>query len=102
MQYLGGREQQLREKMAKLEEELAMLRETVSALVARNIDAKPSRSDSSADGHRYKKPGRRNGHEGKARKKPDRIDTSVTIDRKECARCGSHLSRPTGSYERIV
>ncbi|MEM3065360.1 MAG: hypothetical protein QW177_08300 [Candidatus Nitrosotenuis sp.] len=61
-----------------------------------------SRDDSSAAGHYHKKPGRRNGHEGKARKRPDHIDANVTIDRKEYARCGSRLSRPTGSYERIA
>ncbi|MEM3065162.1 MAG: hypothetical protein QW177_07310 [Candidatus Nitrosotenuis sp.] len=61
-----------------------------------------SRDDSSAAGHHHKKPGRRNGHEGKTRKRPDHIDANVTVDKKECARCGSRLSRPTGSYQRIV
>ena len=50
----------LREENAKMREELLSLKMTVSAVVARSIDAKAD----TAGRKRYKKSGRRNGHEG--------------------------------------
>ncbi|MDE1862804.1 MAG: IS66 family transposase [Thaumarchaeota archaeon] len=92
---------QVREENRKLREELALLKETVTALVARNIDARPDRHYNTSK-RNHGRPGRKMGHEGSGRKKPDHIDAHVLVDRRECARCGIRLSRPTGSYERIV
>ncbi|MGI0101981.1 MAG: IS66 family transposase [Nitrosotalea sp.] len=68
--------------------------------MARNIDAKPDRQNNVKK--RNHKPGRKKGHEGKTRKKPDHIDARVVVDIKECSRCGSTLSKPTESYTRVV
>lgn len=91
----------VKEDYRQLKVKFTMLEETVAALVARNIDVKPDRDENAAGKHHHR-PGRRNGHDGTSRKRPDRVDAEVVIDRKECARCGLRLSKPTGSYERIV
>jgi hypothetical protein len=56
----------LRAEVAKLKEELLSLKTTVSAVVARGIDAKAS----SAGRMRYKRSGRREGHQGASRSGP--------------------------------
>ena len=89
----------LREENAKMREELLSLKMTVSAVVARSIDAKAD----TAGRKRYKKSGRRNGHEGASRVRPDRIDETVELDQSTCPRCGGVLSENhTDSYTRVV
>jgi transposase len=92
------------EENKQLHGELASLKATVSAVVARSIGAK---SDSSSSNSRGKKkqqpPGRKNGHEGKSRRKPLRIDARVELDQSTCPKCGGHLSEdPTDQYTRVV
>ncbi|MDG7025090.1 MAG: IS66 family transposase [Nitrososphaerota archaeon] len=87
-----------REENRVLRDELASLKTTVSAVVARSIDA---RADTPRK--RYKKPGRREGHQGAGRSRPERIDATVELDQSTCPRCGGLLSeKPTDSYTRMV
>ena len=90
---------QLKEENKKLREELASLKTTVSAVVARSIGAK-------ADSSNNKKsvpPGRKNGHEGKSRRKPKHIDARIELDQPTCPKCGGQLSKdPTDEYTRVV
>lgn len=89
----------LRAEIVKLKEELLSLKTTVSAVVARGIDAKAS----STDRRRYKKSGRREGHQGASRSRPERVDATVELDQSTCPRCGGLLSeKPTDSYTRVV
>ena len=99
---------QLRQRLSNVEEEnkqmreeLASLKTTVSAVVARDIRAK---ADSSSSNHNKRRPpGRKNGHEGKSRKKPAQIDARVELDQPTCPKCGGHLSHdPTDEYTRVV
>ena len=70
----------------------------MSAVVARSIDAKVSTGTK-----RYKKSGRREGHEGAGRARPERIDATVELDQSICPRCGGVLSENhTDSYTRVV
>jgi transposase len=79
--------------------ELLSLKTTVSAVVARGIDAKAS----STGRKRYKKSGRREGHQGASRSRPEHIDATVELDQSSCPRCGGVLSeKPTDSYSRVV
>ncbi len=55
----------------KLREELASLKTIVHAVIARSIDAK---SNMKKKRNKYRKSGRRNGHKGKSRRKPEHID----------------------------
>src|SRR5439155_16657279 len=88
----------LETEVAKLKEELLSLKTTVSAVVARSIDAKASNGRK-----RYKKSGRREGHQGASRARPDRVDATVELDQSICPRCGGVLSeKPTDSYNRVV
>ncbi len=86
-----------------LKEELASLKITVSAVVARGINTKPNTKKKSK-GKSNHKPGRKKGHEGKSRRKPEHIDVKVEIDQTLCSKCGiSSLSaEPTDSYTRVV
>ena len=63
---------ELEAENAKLRERLASLEVTVSAVVARGIDA---RADTAK--RRYKKPGRREGHQGASRARPEHVDATV-------------------------
>ena len=77
---LEGKYKLVVEESKQLHEEIASLRATVSAVVARGVGAKAnnSPSSSSSSNHKNKRPpGRKNGHEGKSRKKPLHIDASV-------------------------
>jgi transposase len=90
--------QMLKTENAKMREELASLKTTVSAVVARSVGAKAS-----IQTRRYKKAGRRSGHEGASRSRPERVDATVELDQSVCHRCGDVLSeRPTDSYTRVV
>src|SRR5713101_499812 len=77
---LASENKELREKLASLET-------TVSAVVARSIDAKADAGRS-----RWKKAGRRRGHEGASRSRPEHIDATVELDQSTCPRCGGVLS----------
>jgi transposase len=96
---------ELKKRLAALEtenrglrERLASLETTVHAVVARSIDAKADTAR-----RRYKKPGRREGHQGAARARPVKIDATVELDQQMCPRCGGILSENhTDSYTRVV
>jgi len=88
---------QLGEENRHLREEIAAIRDTVSALIARNINAKPDKRHSNT----IRKDSQSN-HSRKSRNKPTRVDSTITVDQKTCSRCGTHLSEPTDTYERIV
>ncbi len=91
MAALASENRELREKLASLET-------TVSAVVARSIDAKADTGRS-----RWKKAGRRRGHEGASRSRPEHIDATIELDQSICPRCGGVLSKNhTGSYTRVV
>ena len=88
----------LREENRELREKLSSLETTVSAVVARSIDA---RADTPRK--RYKKSGRSEGHQGSGRARPEHIDATVELDQPTCPRCGGVLSeRPTDTYDRVV
>jgi hypothetical protein len=80
-----------------MREEIAAIKEAVSALVARNINAKPDRRHNNT-----LKKDSQSKHARKSRNKPTRIDSTVTVDQKECNRCGNKLSEPTDTYTRLV
>lgn len=89
---------ELMEENRHLREELASLKVTVSAVTAKNINAKPNMVKK-----RYRKSGRRKGHEGKSRRKPEHVDAMVELDQQICPDCGGNeLSKATDSYTRIV
>jgi len=89
----------LNKENRQLREELTSLKTTVSAVVARGIGAKVHSSNQKKNA----KPGRKNGHEGKSRKKPLHIDARVELDQSTCPKCGGYLSlNPTDTYTRMV
>jgi cell shape-determining protein MreC len=65
---------ELKEENRQLREEIASLKTTVSAVVARGIGAKKDTSSSNHNDNKNRKPGRKNGHEGRSRRKPKHID----------------------------
>ena len=90
--------QDLKTENAKMREELLAMKTTVNAVVARSVGAKAS-----IQTRRYRKAGRRSGHEGASRSRPEHIDATVELDQSICHRCGGVLSeRPTNSYARVV
>jgi hypothetical protein len=98
LEYYRRRCAELEAENAKLRERLASLETTVSAVVARGIGAKADTGRS-----RLKKPGRRAGHVGAGRSRPDRVDATVELDQSTCPRCGGVLSQNhTDSYTRMV
>jgi transposase len=102
---LEARNAELEKHVTKLESEnrelrerLASLETTVSAVVARSIDAKADTGRT-----RWKKSGRRVGHQGASRARPARIDATLELDQKVCPRCGGLLSEDhTDFYTRVV
>ena len=95
---LERRLSELESENRELREKLSSLETTVSAVVARSIDA---RADTTK--RRYKKSGRKEGHQGASRARPARIDATVELDQSTCPRCGGVLSeKPTDSYDRVV
>ena len=86
---------QLRDENKKLQEEITQIKKTISALAVRNIKAKPNK-------HQNKKKKYVSNHARKSRRKPTYVDYTITIDQKECNICGTELSEPTDSYNRIV
>jgi len=98
LEYYRRRCAELEAENAKLRERLASLETTVSAVVARGVGAKVDTGRS-----RLKKPGRRAGHVGAGRSRPDRVDATVELDQSVCPRCGGVLSEDhTDCYTRIV
>jgi transposase len=98
LEYYKRRCHELEAENARLRERLASLETTVSAVVARSIDAKADTGRS-----RWKKSGRRVGHQGVSRAMPTKIDATVELDQKVCPRCGGVLSENhTDSYARVV
>jgi transposase len=98
LEYYRRRCAELEAENARLKERLASLETTVSAVVARSVDAK---ADSTR--RRYKKSGRRVGHQGASRSTPDHIDDTIELDQSTCPRCGGVLSEDhTDSYDRVV
>jgi transposase len=94
---------ELKEENRQLREDMASLKTTVSAVVARGIGAKKDTSSSNHNDNKNRKPGRKNGHEGKSRKKPKHIDARIELDQPACPKCGGALSEnTTDEYKRIV
>jgi len=88
----------LREENRQLREEIVAIKETVSALVARNINARPDRHHNNVT-----KKDSQSKHARKSRSRPTHIDSTIPVDQKVCSRCGStHLSEPTDTYTRLV
>ncbi|MDG6934309.1 MAG: transposase [Nitrososphaerota archaeon] len=95
---LESRVKHLESENRELREELASLKTTVSAVVARSIGAKADTGR-----RRYRKPGGREGHQGSSRSRPEKIDATVELDQSTCPRCGGVLSeKVTDSYDRVV
>jgi len=92
---LGNENKQLQNENMQLREEITQIKKTVSALAARNIKAKPDKSQNKKKRHI-------SNHARKSRRKPIHIDDTITVDQKECNICGTELSGPTDSYSRIV
>jgi len=99
----------LKEENKRLREELVSLKTTLGAVVARSINAKKDTavtftSTTTSDNRKYhKKSGRRKGHEGGTRRKPDHVDHTMELDQTVCPKCGGTLSeKPTDKYERFV
>ncbi len=86
---------ELREENKELREENTQIKNTVSALAARNIKVKPNKPKTIPKKNNSK-------HHRKSRNRPTHIDDAITVDQKECNICGTKLSKPTDSYTRIV
>ena len=98
LEYYKRRCAELEAENARLRERLASLETTVSAVVARSIDAKADTGR-----RRWKKAGRRYGHEGASRSRPEQMDETIELDQSTCPRCGGVLSKNhTDSYTRVV
>ncbi|MEO9294783.1 MAG: IS66 family transposase, partial [Nitrososphaera sp.] len=95
---LQDRITELEAENRSLKEQLRSMKETVSAVVARSVGAKPATKKK-----RHRKPGRKKGHIGKSRKRPEHADARVTIDQETCSICGkSTLSERPSPYTRVV
>jgi hypothetical protein len=98
LEYYKRRCVELEAENRELRERLASLETTVHAVVARSIDARADTAKS-----RYKKSGRREGHQGASRSRPEHVDATVELDQSTCPRCGGVLSENhTDSYTRVV
>ncbi len=95
LEYCRNRCNTLEQENKDLRKEITELKTTVSALVARNIRVKPNRNQNKKKKHV-------SNHTRKSRLKPTHIDYTITIDQKECNLCGTELSNPTHTYNRIV
>lgn len=95
LEYYHNRCDTLEQENKKLHKEIAELKDTASALAARNIKAKPNKPKTTQKKNSSK-------HHRKSRNRPEHIDDTITVDQKECNVCGTKLSNPTDSYTRIV
>jgi transposase len=99
---------ELRERIRVLEEENALLRDTVKEQAriieewkrGHRVRSRPNPRKKRADGPK-KKPGRAKGHEGSRREIPATIDKTVERTKDECDDCHSALT-PTGKTEEVV
>src|SRR5487761_705140 len=107
---------ELAKRVVEQSDEIAELKKRLSAyensssppsknsLIYREM--KKKRKEASQNGNaspNNKKPGRKDGHRGESRKKPDHVDETVDLDQHVCPRCGGLLSDPpTEKYERFV
>lgn len=91
----------LQDENKQLREELQSQKATLSAVVARSINVKPTPT---AKRGRSKKPGRKKGHKGVSRRRPEHIDARVTVDQTSCSVCGKNTlsAKSTDSYARVV
>lgn len=95
LEYYHNRCDSLEKENKQLREEIAELKQTVSALVARNIKVKPNK-------HKIISKKNISKHSRKSRNRPTHIDCTVIVDQKQCNTCGTKLSHPTDSYTRII
>lgn len=95
LEYYRNRCNTLEQENKELRKEIAELKNTVSALVARNIKVKPNKSKNTQKKNNSK-------HPRKSRNRPTHIDDDITIDQKECNICGTELSEQTHTYSRVV
>ena len=95
LEYYRNRCNTLEQENKELRKEIAELKNTVSALVARNIKVKPNKPKNTQKKNNSK-------HPRKSRNRPTHIDDDITVDQKECNICGTELSEPTHTYSRIV
>ncbi len=96
LEYYRNRCDTLEQENKELHKEITELKNTVSALVARSINAKPNKPKNTTLKKNNSK------HHRKSRNRPTHIDDIITVDQKECNICGTKLSNPTDSYTRIV
>jgi len=96
LEYYRNRCDALEQENKKLHKEIVELKNTVSALAARNINAKSNKPKNTTLKKNNSK------HPRKSRNRPEHIDDTITVDQKECNICGTKLSKPTDSYTRIV
>lgn len=96
LEYYRNRCDTLEQENKELHKEITGLKDTVSALVARSINAKPNKPKNITLKKNNSK------HHRKSRNRPTHIDDIITVDQKECNICGTKLSKPTDSYTRIV
>lgn len=99
LEYYRNRCSILEKENAELREELASLKATVHAVIARSVNAK---SNTKEKQKKYRKAGRKKGHKGKSRMKPKHVDARVEVDQNRCSECRSALSEPTDSYTRVA
>jgi zinc-finger binding domain of transposase IS66 len=87
----------LRSELELLREENKQLKEELQRLRLKIFGIKPSKkkrndSDSDAEVRKTKKHGPPFGHEGRARKRPTRVDRRVLLRFESCPDCGGDLS----------
>lgn len=100
--------ERLRERIRVLESEVKVLREEVRVLKER-LDSQESSSrvkslfkPSVKPASVGKKPGRRKGHAGSGRSKPDHVDRVFDVTAKECPHCETRLGKPFSFRSRYV
>ena len=95
LEYYRNRCDTLEQENKELHKEITELKNTASALAARNINVKSNKPKNIQKKNNSK-------HPRKSRNRPTHIDDTITVDQKECNVCGTKLSNPTDSYTRIV
>jgi len=95
LEYYRNRCDTLEQENKELHKEITELKNTASALAARNINVKSNKQKIIPKKNNSK-------HHRKSRNRPTYIDDTITVDQKECNICGTKLSSPTDSYTRIV
>lgn len=75
-----------KEEIQELKEEIQKLRQTIFGLKASKKRRRKSNTNP-----KHKKGGPPFGHKGTSRKRPDRVDTTIVLELKECPYCGGEL-----------